>query len=256
MQKRASLLPVFLIFFILSILIFFFSQKGLLSGVTGFFELGTVPLQRVTFGIFHNETQQTSEGKLQEENRSLLTQLAKQKELEKENQALHDQFEITKPSPKTLLPAHIIGIADQQIILDKGTSDKVKKGNVILYKDNLVGRVVTVTAHVSIVSLVTNSQTSFTAQTSQTQALGVIKGTGTDGIILDNVVLSDKLQIGDVVVTKGDIDASGSGFPPGIVVGKIISVNKQPSALFQSAEVQSLVDFSKLTVVFIASTNQ
>jgi len=253
MQRKASFFPVFLIFIVLAILIFFFAQKGLFGGLTGFLEQATVPLQKMTFGIFHTQGDQTSEEKLREENNSLLKELAKQKGLEKENRALHDQFEATNPDPKKLLPATIIGMHDEEIVIDKGTSDGVKAGGVIVYKDNLIGRIVQVSGHLSVVDLVTNKSTSFTAETAKTSALGVIKGQGAGGILFDNAVLSDKLEKDDVVVTKGDIDASGLGFPPGIVVGKIVSVNKKASSLFQTAEIQSLVDFSQLTVVFVLS---
>jgi len=249
MQRRATLFPIFIAFFILSGIIFLFARGGALTGLTGFFEQATVPLQRMTFGMFHNNSL-TSEDKLREENAKLLTQLAKQKELESENRALHDQFEATSPSPTQLLPAQIIGMNADQLVIDKGKSDQVKVGDVVVSKDNLVGKIVTVSQHLSIISLVTSSQTSFTAKEAGNDTPGVVKGIG-GALIFGNVVLSDKLDTNSLVVTKGDVDGQNSGFPPDLVVGKITSVNKQPSALFQTAEVQSLVDFSKLSMVFI-----
>lgn len=250
MQRRATLFPVFIIFFILSGIIFLFARGGAFSGLTGFFEQATVPLQRMTFGMFHNNSL-TSEDKLREENANLLTQLAKQKELESENRALHDQFEATNPSPTQLLPAQVIGMDADQIVIDKGNSDHVRVGDIIVSKDNLVGKIVTASQHLSVVSLVTSQQTSFTAKEAGNDTPGVVKGLGDGALIFGNVVLSDKLDNNSLVVTKGDVDGQGNGFPPDLVVGKIISVNKQPSALFQVAEVRSLVDFSKLSVVFI-----
>lgn len=251
MQRRASFFPIFFIFLVLSGIIFFFAQKGAFAGLTGFFEQVTIPLQRMTFGIFNSEGNQSPEEKLREENKVLLTQLAKQKELERENRALHDQFEVANPIPKQLLPAKIIGMSDDQILLDKGSDDSVSTGDVIVSKDNLVGKVVKVSKHVSVVHLVTHSGILFTAKALKTETTGVVKGGGGDGLIFGNVVLSEKLEKDDLVVTKGDVDEHGVGFPPDLVVGKIISVNKQPSALFQSAEVKSLVNFFKLSTVFV-----
>ncbi|HZJ18567.1 MAG TPA: rod shape-determining protein MreC, partial [Patescibacteria group bacterium] len=68
---------------------------------------------------------------------------------------------------------------------------------------------------------------------------------------LDNVLLSENLKKGDIILTKGDIDQEENGYPPDLIIGKIISVDKSPSALFQKADVVSLVDLSKLTTVFI-----
>ncbi len=251
MQRRASFFPVFFIFLLLTGTIFFFAQRGAFSGVTGFFEQATVPLQRFVFNTFNQDIGPSEEEKLKEENRNLLTQLAKQKELEKENRALHDQFEASNPISKELVPVKIIGRNNDQVIIDKGSKDDIKQGNIIVYKDNLVGKVIKVSTHLSVVHLVTHPAISFTAEAVKTETLGVINGRGGMTLIFGNVVLSDKLEKDDLVVTRGDVDEAGLGFPPDLIVGKITSVNKQPSALFQSAEVKSLVDFSKLSTVFV-----
>lgn len=75
------------------------------------------------------------------------------------------------------------------------------------------------------------------------------------GILLDHVVLSEKIAKNDRILTKGDIDEGGSGFPPDLIVGRITSVNKRASDLFQTAEVKSLVDFERLSTVFIMVDN-
>ena len=62
------------------------------------------------------------------------------------------------------------------------------------------------------------------------------------------------LQKGDLVVSKGDV-SRGVQVPPNLVIGKIISVNKQTSNLFQTAQVQSLVDVSRLERVFVWTIN-
>ena len=85
----------------------------------------------------------------------------------------------------------------------------------------------------------------------ETNASGVIKGEGGDGMILDEVLLSDSLKKDDLVLTKGNQDLSGVGFPPGLAVGKIASISKNASDLFQKAEVKSSLDFTKLDKVFI-----
>lgn len=248
MQKRSAVIPVFFLFLVLAILFFVFPSKGL----TGILEQATLPLRNVIFTTFHKgEKVQTTEEKLQEENNQLLTQLAKQKELEKDNQALRAQFETSDPAPRTLLPAHVVGSSTNQIIIDKGMSDGVEKGSIVVVKDNLVGVVVKSLPHLAVVELVTHENTSFTARTSKTSALGIINGNGGDRLILDKVVLSDKLEKGDAIVTKGDLDEKGTGYPSGLVVGKIMSVNKKASDVFQRAEVKSLVDFEKTETVFV-----
>ena len=78
-----------------------------------------------------------------------------------------------------------------------------------------------------------------------------------DGMILDSQLATtyEKLEKDDFVLTKGDVDSEGHGIPADLVIGKIVSVNKKASNLFQSASVQSLVDFSKLNMVFVMMNN-
>jgi cell shape-determining protein MreC len=115
----------------------------------------------------------------------------------------------------------------------------------------LVGKVTQTSFGFSKVSLSTNSSFSTTAQDLSTGAMGVAKGQGGGEIVLDNVVSSQELTIGDLVVTKGEIDINGIGILPNLVLGKITSINKNPSSLFQIAKLKTLVDFSDLSKVFI-----
>ena len=84
----------------------------------------------------------------------------------------------------------------------------------------------------------------------ETNALGVARGGG-DHLLLSETLLSETLKVSDTIVTKGDMDESGIGYPPNLIVGRIAAVEKNPSALFQSAKVKSPIDFSKLSTVFV-----
>ncbi len=165
MQKRKSFFPVFLIFFILAILLFVLSRAGYLAGLTGFFEGATLPLQRTVFGTINSDRGETV--KLREENAKLASELVKQTEQVHEIQALRDQFETANPSPRTLLPAMVIGGMGETIIIDKGQADGIKKGQVVVVKDNLVGKVDKASQHLSIIRLI-SSNISFTAKTLKT----------------------------------------------------------------------------------------
>lgn len=249
MKRVKAIFPIFFIFIILSLIILFFFQNPL----SGALQTLMLPVQRWTFSSAtpHVSKEQTSQEKLQQENSDLRTQLAQMHEIQEDNKALHDQFEIASPAPKTLLPARIVGMHDDALLIDKGADEGLHVGDIVVVKDNLIGKVTKITPHISQVTLITNPTTSFTAKTSKTGAVGVIKAQGGDSIILDNVVLSDKLEQNDTIVTKGDLDAQGNGYPPDLIVGKIVSVNKKASSLFQSAKVESLVDFSSLQMVFV-----
>lgn len=261
MYKRRFFLPIALFFLVLSLIVFTTSQKSQTHTTSSLIHNAFAPLQTALF-VFFQKTQDIMANqqmqKLTEENATLTKKLVDQKTLQEENTALREQFKTEKLPSKTVLPATIVGAprfipnvsAPEFFIVDKGLRDGVQTGQAVVYKDTVVGKIEKTTNGFSQVSLVNNKSSLFTAKTVETAALGVIKGQGND-MMLDNVVLSDQLRIGDVVITGGDIDVGGKGYPPDLIVGKITGIEKEPSALFQKARVKSLLNFEKLTMVFI-----
>lgn len=251
-------------YFFLFFSLFFSAIVILLVSTTAFFrpvrslaELSISPLQHVTSFLFSISQTAASSTSLVEENRKLLSQITKLKETEKEYQALKKQFQNTPVSPAKLLPAQIVGrrtfvpgvSESREILINKGAKDGLKKGMVVIIEDMVVGKVATVSERMSRVSLITQS-TGTTAKTLDTNALGVIQKQG-DTLVFGNVVLSEKISPGDIVITVGEQDESGLGYPPGLIIGKIISIDKKPSALFQAAEVTSPIILSRETTVFV-----
>lgn len=204
--------------------------------------------------------------KLEKENRELLQKLTDQESLKKENQALKDQFKTDQIKGYNLIPVKIISMLKfvpgvskpEEFIIDKGIKNNIKVGQAVIFKNMILGKIVRVSNNVSAVSLISNPSFSFTVKTlplnkDEKGAQGIVKGEGNGGIFLENVILSEKIKTGDIVITKGDIDNKGIGYPADLIVGKITSVNKKPSSLFQSAKLEMLIDFSNLETVFVFS---
>lgn len=262
MKRKENFLLAFAVFILLSFLLLGLSKFGILAPVSSVLQKITTPFQSVTYNFVNSITlfgENAKLKKLQSENLSLTSMLSDQKKLQEENSALSDQFQASLPNSNTLLPAGIVGAPSfipgisipETFILDKGKNDGLKVGDAVLYKNNLLGSISQLTASLAKVQLVTNAASSFTAKTASTQALGVIQGQGGGQMILNNVVLSDNLKVSDLVLTNGDTNLNGEGYPPDLVVGKIVSIDKKASALFQRAEVASFIDFTKITTVFV-----
>ena len=111
-----------------------------------------------------------------------------------------------------------------------------------------------VSPNLSIVSIINNPSLSFTAKT-ENGAVGVVRGTGT-GLNLSNVLLSENIKSSELVLTKGDVNSDGIGIPQDLIVGKIISVEKNASDLFQKGKLESFVNFTTLSLVFVYIQNQ
>lgn len=263
MRHREQFFLTFFLFLFFSLVVFAIGKTNAISEIRGTIELVTTPMLRATKSIFQlpkNFFENSDLQKLQDENTKLRKKLIDQTELEKENSALKDQFKISYPKSTTLLEAKIIGSPGflpgisppSFLVIDKGAKDGILMGLAVVVKDTVIGKIIKVSSHVSVITLVSDVRSSFTAQV-HSLALGVIKGEGGAEMVLENVLLSEELNIGDTVVTKGDVDQSGIGYPPNLIVGKITSIDKKPSSLFQTARVKSLLDFSALSTVFIVT---
>lgn len=178
-----------------------------------------------------------------------------------ETQALRDQFDTQDVSPSNLLPVRIIGYQGylpgireaSSLVINAGTKQGVILGQAVIYENNLVGKIKKTTQTLSEVQLLSDPDLTFTAEALSNQASGVIRG-GQDQMVFGNVVLSETLEKGDMVVTKGDVSIEGEGFPPNIIVGQITATEKRQSDLFQLAKVESLLEVSDLTTVFVYLT--
>lgn len=251
MKRRESFLPVFFVVVFLCIVLLTFSISGKLK-LLSFLEKPVASIQGFSYSLFQKLpfTQEDSRiKKLKEENLELLSKVAGFDKLEKENAALSDQFQTYYPQSVQLLEARIVGAPGVNLILNKGSKDNLKEGMAVVVKDNLVGIISDVSVNLSKVNLVNNPSFLLTVKT-EFGAQGVIKGTGA-GITLDNVLLSDNIKNSEIVYTLGDIDLEGIGVPPDLIVGKIIEIEKNPSELFQKAKIESFIDFSKLSIVFV-----
>lgn len=232
-----------------------------LSGTLPFLEKTTSFVPKTVYGLFQTPPF-VYEGKeierLKRENLELVSKLVDQKKLEEENAALLSQFQTQDVRVDNLLPARIVGApgfipgvtTPPNLIVDKGEKDNVKVGQSVVFKNNLIGKVIKVSYYLSKVELVTNTSFAFPIET-ENGASGIVRGRGEDKMTLDNVLPSENLKIGDLVLTKGDMNIEGIGIPRNLIVGKIQSIEKVPTAIFQKAEVKSLIDFNKLLIVFI-----
>ena len=125
------------------------------------------------------------------------------------------------------------------------------KDDAIISNNYLVGRVIESYPEFSKVELITNRKSSFTAKISgENDFNGVVKGQGEMKWFWIMFFLTKELKKGMDVLTKGDKDEKGNGYPPDILIGKIETIEKNQSDLFQRAEVLSPVDFKNLKYSF------
>lgn len=250
MEKRV--VPL-LIFLIISIIIFTFSRAISSHPLFAITSLFSTPRAAI-YSVVHAQGKLTEIEQLQQENKKIREQLVLLKTLQQDNKALRNQFQETFIPSQKLLPAQIVGFKGNPstpdgFIVNQGEKNGVKKGMAVVVGRDLVGQVVDTNAYFSELILPLHNSFSTLAETENNVA-GIVTGYN-EFILFDRVVITDSIKKKELVITKGEIGKNGVGIPQGFTIGEITIVNKSETKPFQSASVKSLVNFNKLSTVFI-----
>lgn len=259
MRERERFFFIFFFFFLLAIGVIAFKNTPFVAVPAMFFAKGVSAANGAFVSFVTNIFRNNKEAKLAKENARLEDQIVNEIVLKQDIAALRDQFQTTTPNALSLLPAKVIGMPaflpgvsiPEQFTIDKGKTDGVDIGQAVIVGNNLVGVVTAVSQTLSSVRLIYNPKISLAARVLPGLALGVARGEQGGKVFLNNVLLSETISNSNLVVTVGDTNEKAKGIPSDLVIGKITSVEKKPSALFQTATVRSLLDFTKLTTVFV-----
>ena len=135
----------------------------------------------------------------------------------------------------------------QYIIIDKGSDDGVQYGMPVVTQQGLVGTVDAVIATASRIKLITDSTSVVNVFLQTADVEAQLNGSLTEDLSLDMIPLDAPVEAGDVVLTSG----LGGNYPPNIFVGQVLSVQKRDNALFQTASVQPIVDFTSINAVLV-----
>lgn len=170
----------------------------------------------------------------------------------REAQVLYALLDFARSSPQsTYVAAAVIGRDPspflQYVIINQGSDDGIRRGMPVITDQGLVGRIDAVTATAARVQLITDPNSAVNVRLESSGAEAIVRGSITGEISLEMVPQDVTLLPGELVLTSG----LGGGYPPDILVGQAISVRSTESDLFQSASVQSVVEFNALQAVLV-----
>lgn len=138
------------------------------------------------------------------------------------------------------------------IQINRGSDDGLRRGMPVVTQQGLVGRIAQTTASASLVQLITDPAIVMNVRLEPARAEGLLKGSITGDILLEDIPQEANVQPGDLVLSSG----LGGNYPPNILIGQITSVRSQDYDLFQSASVQPVVDFEQLEIVLVITNFQ
>lgn len=177
--------------------------------------------------------------------------------LRKENEDLRNLLNYKESLANyNIIPASIIyrnNILENTIIIDCGKKEGTKKDNIVVTEKGLIGKVVEVYGHSSLVQLLTDTKTSNKVAVSifsnEKEFYGVLEGYDLSEkefkiTITEN---TNEIELGSQVLTNG----LGGIYPNGIFVGTVSKITKDELGISIVLKVKSKVDFMKIGYVFV-----
>jgi rod shape-determining protein MreC len=250
----------FLLPFFISLLLFFFDQKGWLVKFKGFFSYPLVWSEgkifnsyqglKESFGNLGDVQREEEITQLEGKLRQLAVDQTQLSSCLEENERIKKLLGSPLPPQWHFLEARVIGQGEQMKI-DKGQRDKVVEGMMVISENILLGRIVTVEENFSLVEKVNSPNVKIPVVVKKpgqasVQARGLLLGQYKDKLFLDRVLQGEQIQKGDLVITSGE-----ENWLPDLLIGQIEEVLPKTAELYQTARVSPLVDYQELRIVFI-----
>ena len=195
-------------------------------------------------------------GTLREENQRLRTELEAMQHslvrlqgIEEELARLSRLSGYSRPETGSFFVADVVYVDHaswlRTLILYTGAAEP-SRNQPVMTPRGLVGRIVVPAEPYAKVLLITDRLASVSAMIERTRRRGMIRGSGEESLLLDNIPLQENVRPGDRVVTAG-IDGV---FPRGIPIGVVTDVEPGPE-LFHRIRVQPHIDLAILDQVYV-----
>ncbi|WP_223655889.1 rod shape-determining protein MreC [Halopseudomonas nanhaiensis] len=171
---------------------------------------------------------------------ALVTQRKLQKlaALTEQNVRLRELLNSSSLLDERVLVAELIGMDPnpftQRIVINKGEQDGVFLGQPVLDATGLMGQVVEVLPHTARVLLITDVSHSLPVQVNRNGLRAIATGMGSnESLELRHVGDTADIRVDDILVSSG----LGQRFPAGYPVGRVVSVERDPSQPFADVRV-------------------
>lgn len=259
MEKLVADLKLFFILIFFSLFLFLLDSLGKLDIPKGFLQDLTIPIQ---YGFYQGGK---SAGKqldflvltrhASQENKALKFQLAEVllenanlKKSLKETQELVDQYQKLNPQTFDLLPARVLG-EGRYLKIDKGLSDGVLLGQVVVYKDHYLGQIKEVSPKTSLVLLSTDpdSKIAVFSQGNEGRSKGILSGQFGSKLLMDKILHQESIKVDDLIYSEG----TEGKLPKGLILGRVVEVLENQNEVFKQARIEPLFSLSDLDLVFV-----
>lgn len=190
---------------------------------------------------------------LREYNEQLLSEHAQLEEYKQENERLQELLDLKDKYSLSGTAARVIGRSSeawsQTVTIDKGSSSDVETGLTVMGTSGVVGQVVSVSNSTATVRLLSDPQSGAAAMVQRSRAQGILKGSLSGILYLEDFDANADIQAGDVVITSG----LGGSYTSGLMIGTVVSVETAQGDSSRRAIVSTNSEISAMEEVFVVS---
>lgn len=183
----------------------------------------------------------TDNSRLAGDNERLAAENARLAEIRRENELLTGLLEVRTGFTYETVAVQVIARESsefrQLVTIGKGTDEGIAQGDVVIAQGgSLAGRVVDAGPNFAKVLLISDTGSIVIGQL-PSAATGEVKGQVNGVLVMGRIDSTEQVDLGSTVVTAGIELASGarSPFPKGLLIGRVIDVQRDVNAIVQTA---------------------
>ncbi len=170
---------------------------------------------------------------------------------QKENIELRKLLKFYKEQPFSLSIGKVINsnfsYLMRTLTINLGSTDSISGNLPVLDVNGLIGKTISIGEVASQVQLISDKNFKVSVRLGKDFSLGFFSPTHKSLGIVNGIIKSANIQIGDIVYTSG----ISTIFPEGIPVAKVISINKDNDKAFQDIVVEILADLNNYNYIFV-----
>jgi len=181
----------------------------------------------------------------------LNSKLVAMNDLSAENTRLTNILSLKQQFPYKVIAARVIGRDPSNwsstVIINKGSSSRIRKGAAAVSFLGLAGRVIDVQSATATVTLINDPNVSVSARVLRSRQEGLACGSLGGALLLKLLPKDCDIIVGDEVVTSGLTPI----YPKGVLIGTVSAIARDFSGLGMYALIDPAVDLASLEEVLI-----
>ncbi len=189
---------------------------------------------------------------LEKENEGLKRKAVAKEDLRLRISELEEQLKLQKSIPFKNIPAEVMYRSASSwfhsVTINAGKKQNAVKGCAVFNNSGLIGQIVSAGQDMSVISSITDGGSSIGGMIKRSGSRGLVQGDYSACLTFNYLPPEADIKKGDVCISSGD----GQLVPPGIPIGKVVSVRYDKTSDTKIARVKPFVHFDKVSIVFVA----